>query len=186
MGRGSEGFWATGLRGSTGLRRKSTGTAGNRVSGCWIVSGSVGRSGFTQTGHGFSNRPGSLCLGSGGLRVTGLPEIGSPCSLRRVSSSRIHRILPSHSLSISRSPSISRFLSLFPPQSLDLSLWVTRAEEQRRRKKKGRRRRRKEKKEGKEKEEREGSGDAEDKGENEGKITEMPLTLNLTTFYPLL
>jgi hypothetical protein len=30
MGRGSEGFWATGLRGSTGLRRKSTGTAGNR------------------------------------------------------------------------------------------------------------------------------------------------------------
>jgi hypothetical protein len=41
------------------------------------------------------------------------------------------------------------------------------------------------KKEGKEKEEGEGSGDAGDKGENEGKITEMPLTLNLTTFYPL-
>ncbi len=41
------------------------------------------------------------------------------------------------------------------------------------------------KKEGKEKEEGEGSGDAGDKGENEGKITEMPLTLNLTTFYTL-
>jgi hypothetical protein len=66
-----------------------------------------------------------LSLGSGGLRVTGLPKIGSPCSLCRVSSSRIHRILPSHSLSISQSPSISHSMSLFPSQSLDLSLSVS-------------------------------------------------------------
>lgn len=49
----------------------------------------------------------------------------SPCSLCRVSSSRIHRILPSHSLSISRSPSIARSLPLFPSQSLVSSHYLS-------------------------------------------------------------
>jgi hypothetical protein len=126
MGRGSEGFWAMGLRGSTGLRRKSTRTAENRVSGCWIVSGSVVRSDFTQTGHGFLNRPGSLSLSQvWRLRVTGLPEISSPCSLRRVSSSRIHRILPSHSLSVSLYLMLSISLSLSVSCLISLSLKLT-------------------------------------------------------------
>jgi hypothetical protein len=87
------------------LPKETTGerppSAGNRILGRWIVSGLVGRSGS-------------------GLRVTGLPEIGSPCSLRRVSSLRIHRILPSHSRSLGLP--LSHALCLTFPLSLSISL----------------------------------------------------------------
>jgi hypothetical protein len=145
-----------------------------RFSGSW-----VGLLGFSSGSHGSA-----VALG---LRVAGSPEIASPASSGLVGAThqRIGLHLPqlsrSHlSLSISRSLPLKLSLNL-SSQSLDLTLCELLEHDR----KKNKERRRKEKKGGKEKEG-EGFGDAGDKGENEGKITEMPLTLNLTTFYPLL
>jgi hypothetical protein len=108
-----------GLRGSTGLRRKSIGTAENRVSGCWIVSGSVGRSDFTQTGHGFLNRPGSLSLS--GLAVAGYGLAGNQLPLLSPSSLQL-KDPPDPSFSLSLDLSVSLYLTL----SISLSLSVSR------------------------------------------------------------
>jgi hypothetical protein len=63
---------------TTGERPPST---VNRFSGRWSVSGSVGRSGFTRTGYGFSNRPGFLSRVAGhGLAGNRLPLL-SPSGL---------------------------------------------------------------------------------------------------------
>jgi len=148
MGRGSEGFWATGLRGSTGLRRKSTGTAGNRH---WKSPENALREpgflDFRVAGHWVAGLRGSGLRVSRvftGDRVAGAfwsrrrhpPEDRTPPSTLPISSRSQHLSVlpPSHTLCLS-SP-LSHSISLSHSLSVGHSGRRTK-----RRKKKGRRRR---------------------------------------------
>jgi hypothetical protein len=122
----ASGYWA--LTETTGEQPP---TAENRISGRRIVSGSVGRSSFTQTGHRFSNCPSS---------APSLPISDSPSPDLSVSS----LCLPLNLCSLSLDPSVSRHLPL--PRCLRSSKKKEKRRTRRRRRRKKKEERRKKKK----------------------------------------